>query len=101
MSRSINNTYRLWTHSHRTPSVGDVMAAPISDATKLFGERVRARRTELGWTQEALAEAAQLHWTYVGQVERGERNISLRNITRLAGALELDAGELVSTLYAW
>jgi len=77
------------------------MAGPISDAAKIFGERVRARRRELEWTQEDLAEAADLHWTYVGQVERGERNISLRNITRLAAALTVDVAELTEALNTW
>ena len=77
------------------------MAGPISDAAELFGSRVRARRTQLSMTQEQLAEVADLHWSYVGQVERGERNISLRNITRLAHALGVDAGELLTGARAW
>ncbi|HUP68627.1 MAG TPA: helix-turn-helix transcriptional regulator [Acidimicrobiales bacterium] len=67
---------------------------PSSPAT-LFGRRVRDRRLDLGISQEALAEAAGLHRTYVGSVERGERNIALINILRLADALDLDAAELV------
>ena len=50
--------------------------APLSEATTKFGRRVRARRTELGLSQEALADIAQLHWTFVGQVERGRRNLT-------------------------
>ena len=53
-----------------------------------FGKRVRARRHELGLTQEEVAEKAGLHHTYVGSVERGERNIALENIVALARALE-------------
>ncbi|MGH9012485.1 MAG: helix-turn-helix domain-containing protein [Acidimicrobiia bacterium] len=45
---------------------------------------------------EKLAERAGLHWTYVGSVERGQRNVSLVNILRLAKALTVDACELVS-----
>jgi transcriptional regulator with XRE-family HTH domain len=63
-----------------------------------FGARVRSRRLELGWSQERLADAARMHFTYVGTVERGQRNVSLRNILRLAEALEVDAGELVAGL---
>jgi len=48
---------------------------------------VRQKRRALGWTQEKLAEEADLHWTYVGGIERGERNVSLLNIVRLARAL--------------
>ncbi|MBF0695865.1 helix-turn-helix transcriptional regulator [Actinomyces bowdenii] len=56
---------------------------------------MRARREQLGLSQEALAERAGLHWTYVGQVERGRRNLSLHNLLRLAQALDTDPGELV------
>lgn len=65
-----------------------------------FGARLRAARRENGWTQERLAEAAGLHFTYVSSVERGERNVSLRNILRLADALGADAGLLVSRIPA-
>ncbi|MFT3854177.1 MAG: helix-turn-helix transcriptional regulator [Ilumatobacteraceae bacterium] len=63
-----------------------------------FGARVRARRLELGWSQERLAQEVGLHMTYVSSVERGERNISLRNIVRLAGALSVDTGALTKGL---
>jgi transcriptional regulator with XRE-family HTH domain len=69
--------------------------APLSDATAEFGRRVRARRNELGLSQEALADVARLHWTFVGQVERGRRNLTLHNILKLAAALQVDPGELV------
>lgn len=72
----------------------------MSSATAEFGARVRARRNELGLSQEALAEKAEMHWTYIGQVERGQRNISLHNIIRIAVALDLDPGELVTELRA-
>jgi transcriptional regulator with XRE-family HTH domain len=71
---------------------------PISDATQAFGERVRARRLQLKLSQEALADESHLHWSYVGQVERGARNISLHNILKLAVALQVDPGELVRGL---
>ncbi|HEX8093622.1 MAG TPA: helix-turn-helix transcriptional regulator [Jatrophihabitans sp.] len=67
----------------------------MSDATAEFGRRVRARRNQLGLSQEALADIARLHWTFVGQVERGRRNLTLHNILKLAAALELDPGELL------
>jgi transcriptional regulator with XRE-family HTH domain len=66
----------------------------------MFGARVRERRVALGLSQEKLAERADLHWTYVGQIERGERNLGLVNILRLAAALKVDAGELVKGLRA-
>ena len=63
-----------------------------------FGQRVRGRRQELGWTIEDLAEAAGLHWSYVGQTERGERNVGMENICKLAAALGVSAGQLMAHL---
>lgn len=65
-----------------------------------FGKRVRARREKLGWSQMDLAEEVGLHFTYVSSIERGERNLSLHNIVRLAQALEVDPGVLVKGLKA-
>ena len=62
---------------------------------KAFGLKVRMRRFELGMTQEEIAEKADLHHTYVGSVERGERNVSLENICALAKALDCSLKELM------
>ncbi|RPA65849.1 XRE family transcriptional regulator [Gordonia oryzae] len=72
--------------------------SPISPATREFGRRVQARRAELGLSQEKAAERCELHWTYLGQVERGRRNVTLHNILKIAGGLNVDAGVLVSGL---
>lgn len=69
-----------------------------SQALHVFGTRIRRLRQQRGLSQEGLAEASGLHRTYVGSVERGERNISLVNILRLAMTLSADAGELVTGL---
>ena len=61
----------------------------------LFGSRVREFRLRRGLSQEALAHEADLDRSYVGGVERGERNISLVNIYKLAKALGVSAGELM------
>lgn len=63
-----------------------------------LGARVRERRRELGLSQERLGELSALHRTYVGGVERGERNVSLVNIVALAQALDVDPGRLVEGL---
>lgn len=64
--------------------------------TKLraFGIRVRELRTRAGLSQEALADRAGLHRTYIGSVERGERNITLANIHALAEALAVPVQSL-------
>lgn len=63
-----------------------------------FGDRIRARRSELDLSQEQVALAAGLHRSYVGQLEAGTRNPSLQNIVRISRALELDPGEMVRGL---
>jgi transcriptional regulator with XRE-family HTH domain len=60
-----------------------------------FGQRVRQLRNEQGISQERLAELADLHRTYIGAIERGERNVSLRNIVKIARALKLSPSELL------
>lgn len=72
-----------------------------SDARRVqreFGAEIRRRRLSLGLTQEKLAERARLHPTYVGAIERGERNLSLQNIVRLARALRTPPGALLHAI---
>jgi len=64
------------------------------DVKKTFGASVRSLRNLLGISQEALAERADLHRTYVSDVERGMRNLSLESIDRLARALDVSASAL-------
>jgi len=63
---------------------------------KHFGERVRELRKQKQLSQETLALACDLDRTYIGGVERGERNISLINIYKIAEALCVDAKELLN-----
>lgn len=63
-----------------------------------LGNRARARRLELGMSQMALADRIGLHFTFVSSVERGERNLSLESLLRLAYGLEIDPADLVSGL---
>lgn len=60
-----------------------------------FGDRLRVCRFEADLTQEELADAAGLHWTYVGQIERGERNLTYLNVLRLARGLGMTPAELL------
>lgn len=59
-----------------------------------FGARVRELRLRHGWTQEDLGEKAGRHWTYIGGIERGERNITLHVVADLARALGVEVQDL-------
>lgn len=76
------------------------METPTPRANIVFGQRLRAVRKDRGWTLRVLAAKAGVHWTYLGQVERGERNVSLLTILRLSKALGVDAGVLLKGLRA-
>lgn len=69
-----------------------------ADPRIIFGRRVRELRLERGFSQEKLAELADLHRNYVGGVERGERNVSLVNIVKLAHGLNVRPARLVEPL---
>ncbi len=60
-----------------------------------FGERVRKIRREKGLSQEELSFKADLHRTYIGMIERAEKNITLLNIEKIANALEVSVSELL------
>ncbi|MEQ8907984.1 MAG: helix-turn-helix transcriptional regulator [Vicingaceae bacterium] len=60
-----------------------------------FGFRIRHLRTKNGWSQEELAHKTGFHRTYIGMIERGERNISLTNMAVFAKAFELSLDELL------
>ncbi len=59
-----------------------------------FGKRIREVRVKRGLSQEALADIANVHRTYIGMVERAEKNITLLNIQKLAKALKIDIKDL-------
>jgi transcriptional regulator with XRE-family HTH domain len=77
------------------------MAGANEELIREFGGRVRLQRQALGLSQERLAERADLHWSYIGQVERGKHDkngIGLVALLKLAAALELDPARLVEGL---
>lgn len=60
-----------------------------------FGEKVREERKKKGLSQEQLAEKAGVHRTYVGMIERGEKNITLENIEKISNALRVSIPDLL------
>lgn len=67
----------------------------MADVFVRFGNRLKVVRKKVGISQEKLAELAGLHRTYVSSVERGQRNISLLNIEKLAEALNIEMRDLM------
>lgn len=65
-----------------------------SQARIKLGKKVRALRTAVGLSQEELGFRAKLHRTYIGSIERGEQNVSVDNISKLAKALKVSTKEL-------
>lgn len=66
-------------------------------AQKRLGRRVRELRVQRGWTQEELAARAGKHWTYIGGIERGERNPTVLVLADVARALSVGIRDLFSS----
>ncbi|MDE6547580.1 MAG: helix-turn-helix transcriptional regulator [Muribaculaceae bacterium] len=67
-----------------------------SEILDVFARNVRIRRMNLGISQEKLAELANLHRTYIGMIERSEKNITLKNIQKISSALGVSPADLLS-----
>lgn len=72
----------------------------MSDITKILGRRIRNYRTAKGLSQEKLAELSGCHPTYIGQLERGEKNATIESIEKIASALNLPLSRLFEQLGA-
>jgi transcriptional regulator with XRE-family HTH domain len=72
----------------------------VGDIRTTFGRRVRELRNGLGISQEELADRAGLHYTYVGGIERGERNLGVVNVEKMAGALGVSLAEFFAPFSA-
>jgi len=66
----------------------------MNDIKKIFGKNVRIYRKKLGLTQWELSDKSGLHYTYIGAIERGEKNISLENINKIVRALNVRIEDL-------
>jgi transcriptional regulator with XRE-family HTH domain len=72
--------------------------AKHKDILARFGERIREKRKEIGLSQEKFADKCGLDRTYMSGIERGKRNIGLRNVDAIAEALGISVGELMEGL---
>ena len=70
----------------------------MSDLSREIGKRIRNYRTQLKLSQEELAEKSSLHPTYIGQVERGEKNATLESISKIADGLNVPLSTLFENL---
>jgi transcriptional regulator with XRE-family HTH domain len=68
----------------------------MADILTILGENVRTERVRQGLSQEELADKASFHRTYIGMIERAERNITLRNLERLAEALDVSITYIIT-----
>jgi transcriptional regulator with XRE-family HTH domain len=72
-----------------------VLEKAMSDIVKEVGFKIIVLREQRGWTQERLASEAGLHRAYIGQIERGEKNIGLKNLEKIANALNVSVRVLL------
>ena len=82
-------------YSHQS-SIIEAMITHKLNARQIFAKNLRRERLNRKLSQESLADLAELHRTYVGSVERGERNISIDNMERLANALGCKLANLLT-----
>lgn len=90
---TINDTHNPWCNRRR--QLSNVGMGKRADILERFGKRVRELRKEQGYSQENFAYACGLDRTYMGGIERGERNVALRNIELIADTLEITLAELM------
>ena len=70
----------------------------MSDIAKILGQRIRNYRTAMGLSQEKLAELCGCHPTYIGQIERGEKNATIESIEKISVALNVSLSKLFEKL---
>lgn len=85
-----NATYSLSTYSAHFRNI-----LAMNTLNQSFGLQVKRHRKEKGISQEDLASLSGLHRTYIGSIERGERNVSLNNVEKIAISLEVPVTELI------
>lgn len=74
------------------------MREKMNTIAKTVGERIRSRRLSLGYSQEKTAEIAGLHPTYIGQLERGEKNATVESLEKVCSALQYPMDQLFQNM---
>ncbi|TET44292.1 XRE family transcriptional regulator [candidate division TA06 bacterium] len=69
----------------------------MAEINERVGHKIRRLRREMGWSQEQLAFEAGLHRAYIGQIERGEKDIGLKNLEKIAKALDVPTNHLLES----
>ena len=67
----------------------------MADINKQVGLNIKKYRKRKGWSQERLAQEAEMHRAYIGQIERGEKNIGLSNLDKISDALKIKIRNLL------
>ncbi len=67
----------------------------MTEISKKVGARIKKYREKRGWTQKQLAFEAGLHRAYIGHIERGEKNIGLKNLEKIAKTINVDIADLL------
>jgi ribosome-binding protein aMBF1 (putative translation factor) len=93
-----NGYYSRWTKSHLQSKFALTMGQIIENNLKCLGDIIRAARKARGWSQEEFAYQCDLDRSYIGGIERGERNISVLTLCKIAKALKLNVNSLVKGL---
>ena len=94
---NLNEAQRPWAHSLSTSiaRLRTIVRMTDTDILENFGKRVRMLREKGDWSQEEFAQECDLDRSYFGAVERGKRNLSLKNIERIAIAFDISVSELL------
>jgi ribosome-binding protein aMBF1 (putative translation factor) len=88
-------SFRPWMYLLGTCLLRSMTIPPVSSTTFELGKRIRDHRHAQGLTQEALADRCKIDATFYGKVERGQRNLRLHNLLKIAAGIGVDPGELI------
>lgn len=96
--KNINSLWNICMNIYRLYISGTKVEKAMSDIAKVLGQRIRNHRTSKGFSQEKLAELSGCHPTYIGQIERGEKNATIESIEKISAALDVSLSTLFEKL---